>query len=192
MALEYAKKYRDYVSHVIMIGISPIFNDEAKSKAEQYWEESVDPVRKAVVAENLLRVPDDQLAQLSPPDQFLKSYVRNGPRIWNDPRYDATDLLQGFSPNMIGLKIWSEDFAAIDITKGLNDFSIPVFIALGRYYFLVAPPSSWDPVRSEFQDLTLRVFEQSGHTPQYEEAGLFDAELLSWMNDRQSPMSALK
>ena len=59
-----------------------------------------------------------------------------------------------------------------------------MFLALGRYDFLVAPPSAWDAIRSQFRDLTVRVFERSGHTPQYEEAALFDAELVRWMKAR--------
>jgi proline iminopeptidase len=77
--------------------------------------------------------------------------------------------------------VWDEVFPVIDITRGLETFHVPVFLALGRYDFLVAPPSSWDPLRPYFRDLTVRVFERSGHTPCNEEPDLFDAELLSWM-----------
>jgi proline iminopeptidase len=56
-----------------------------------------------------------------------------------------------------------------------------MLLALGRYDYLVAPPSSWDAVRPKFRDLTVRVFERTGHTPQYEESALFDAELLGWL-----------
>jgi proline iminopeptidase len=55
---------------------------------------------------------------------------------------------------------------------------------LGRYDFLLAPPSAWDPVKDKFRDLTIRIFEQSGHTPQYEEAALFDTVLLEWLRSR--------
>lgn len=48
-------------------------------------------------------------------------------------------------------------------------------MALGRHDFIVAPPSS------RFADVTVRIFEKSGHTPQYEEAERFDRELLHWM-----------
>jgi proline iminopeptidase len=36
-------------------------------------------------------------------------------------------------------------------------------------------------VRPKFRDLTVRVFERTGHTPQLEEPALFDAELLRWI-----------
>jgi proline iminopeptidase len=58
-----------------------------------------------------------------------------------------------------------------------------VFLALGRYDFLVGPPSLWDPIRHHFKDLTVRVFEESGHVPQFEEAERFDREFLTWMKE---------
>lgn len=182
MALEYAKKYPEHVSHVIMIGIAPTLGAEAAQEAEQYWEDSVDPTRKALMEENLRRVPDEELAQLAFPDRFVRGTIRNGPRVWYDPGFDATHLLQGVLANEISEKIWGEDFATIDVTKGLDEFTKPVFLALGRYDYSIAPPSSWNPIRPKVPNLTLRVFERSGHTPQFEEAELFQAELLSWMN----------
>jgi proline iminopeptidase len=64
----------------------------------------------------------------------------------------------------------------------LEQLDVPVFLALGRYDYLVAPYATWDPYRSRFKDLTVRVFERSGHTPQLEESALFDAELLQWFS----------
>jgi hypothetical protein len=61
--------------------------------------------------------------------------------------------------------LWGEIFRDIDVTQGLENFERPVFLALGRHDFLVAPPSSWVPIRGRFQDVTVRFFENSGHTP---------------------------
>lgn len=63
--------------------------------------------------------------------------------------------------------IWGTVFRGIDITKGLDKFDKPVFLGLGRYDFL-APYCLWNPIRSKFKNLIVRVFEKSGHTPQYE------------------------
>jgi proline iminopeptidase len=81
--------------------------------------------------------------------------------------------------------VWGQIFRDIDITQGLQNLDRPVFLALGRYDFLLAPPSVWDPVKPKFRDLTVRLFEKSGHTPQYEEAARFDEELLRWMKERR-------
>jgi proline iminopeptidase len=186
MALEYAKKYPANVSHVVMIAMAPDLSSASAAAAERYWQESVSPERKVVMEENLQRLPDETLAQLPPREQFIRSYVRNGPRIWYDPRFDSSPLWEGVEVNrdMIDY-VWGCVFRDIDITQGLAAFDRPVFLALGRYDFLVAPPSVWDALRPKFRDLTVRVFERSGHTPQYEEAALFDAELLRWMKEHQ-------
>src|SRR5215475_10536227 len=82
MALEYAKKYPANVSHAIMIGMAPDLSAASAAAAERYWQESVSPERKAVMEENLRHLPGEALARLSPGEQFIKSYVQNGPRIW--------------------------------------------------------------------------------------------------------------
>jgi proline iminopeptidase len=185
MALEYAKKFPESVSHVVMIGMAPDLSRASSQAAERYWNESVFPERKAALQENLRRLPDEELAKLPAGPRFIKSYVRNGPRIWYDPRFDSTPFWEGVEINM-GMfgHVWGEIFRDIDITQGLAALDRPVFLALGRHDFIVAPPSSWDPIRPKFRDLTVRVFERSGHTPQYEEAEHFDAELLRWIGER--------
>jgi proline iminopeptidase len=190
MALEYAKKYPQSVSHVIMIGCCPDFSAASLAMAEQYWQDSVNPDRKAVMAENLRRLPDEQLKSLQPGEAWIRTYVRNAPRIWYDPRFDASRFFEGVAINMdMYNHVWGEIFRDINIGRGLESFNRPVLLALGRYDFLVAPPSSWDRIRPLFHDLTVRVFERSGHAPQTEEEDLFDAELLTWMDAHQDAMS---
>lgn len=79
--------------------------------------------------------------------------------------------------------IWGKVFKTIDITNGLEKVHVPIFLALGRFDYIVAPPSSWDPLRSNFHNLTVRVFGKSGHTPQFEEPENYDATLLSGLSE---------
>ena len=57
------------------------------------------------------------------------------------------------------------------------------FLALGRHDYAV-PPTSWDGLSPRFGDLTVAVFERSGHTPQVEEAAAFDERALAWLASR--------
>ncbi len=184
MALEYAKKYPANVSQVIMIAMSPNFSATFLEANSRYWEESVSPERKAILKENRQRVPDEKIDSAPPDEQFAKWYIREGPRLWYDPRFDASPLWEGVQFNLDMFHyMWGRVFHDIDITQGLDTFDRPVFLALGRYDFACGPPSLWDPIRPKFRNLTVRVFERSGHTPPYEEPDLFDAELLRWMKD---------
>lgn len=183
MALEYAKKYPQYVSHMVMIGSSPDFSNASAQAAEQYWQDSVWPERKEALARNLERIPDKELATLAPDKAWLRNYVRMGPKLWYDFNFDSSTLWDSVDINMQMFDyVWGTLFANIDISKGLEHLDTPVFLALGRYDFDVAPPYTWNPLRSQFKDLTLKVFERSGHTPPYEQPELFDQELLNWLS----------
>jgi proline iminopeptidase len=65
------------------------------------------------------------------------------------------------------------------VRAGLSTLKVPVFLGLGRFDYLVAPFFAWEPYRSSFTDLTVRIFDRSSHTPQMEESDNFDGELLS-------------
>jgi proline iminopeptidase len=80
--------------------------------------------------------------------------------------------------------IWGIVFRDIDITTNLDRLKMPVFLALGRYDQIVAPAYTWDPFRPKFHDLTVRIFEESGHTPQLEQPESFDKELLDWLEEK--------
>ena len=185
MALEYAKKYPQHTSHIVMIGVAPDFSEESTTLAGEAFEALADSDRREAERENRQRVTDEDIAALPPDEAFIQDYIRNAARVWYNPRFDCTPLWEGITINMdmIGY-VWGELFAKIDVTRGLKDLQCPVFLALGRYDFIVAPPSTWDPILPQFNDLTLRVFEESGHTPQLEEQELFDRELLGWMKQR--------
>ncbi len=181
LALEYAKKYPEHVSHVVMIGTAPDFSPKSKEAADQYWQESASQDRKAILERSLEQFPNSQYEQIPLSKRFIWDYIRHSAQIWYDFNFDATPLWKGVHVNLpIFEYVWGTLFGDIDITQGLKTFDKPVFLALGRYDFIIAPPSAWDPIRSNFKSLTIKIFEQSGHTPQREEAALFDAELLKW------------
>jgi proline iminopeptidase len=168
MALEYAKKYPANVSHVIMIGIAPDLSVSSWLAAGRHWQESASPERKAALQDNVRRMPDAVLEKLPSRERFVKRYVRDGPRAWYDPHFDASPLWAGVEINVEMFEyVWGQVFRDIEITRGLSGFDRPVFLALGRCDFIVAPPSSWDRIRPKFKDLTVGVFDRSGHTPPY-------------------------
>ncbi|HZH10315.1 MAG TPA: alpha/beta hydrolase [Microvirga sp.] len=183
MALEYAKRYPQHVSHVVMIGTGPSHSPAHREASERYWQESVCPERKAKLAIDLAALPAELDA--APEKRFVTFCIRLGAKSWYDHTYDAAPLWEDVHVNMpVFDHLWGETFRDLDIRQGLERFDIPVFLALGRYDYLVAPYATWDAYRDSFKDLTVRVFERSGHTPQLEESELFDAELRQWLASR--------
>lgn len=186
LVLEYAKKYSESVSHIVMIGISPNLSADMTALAQRNWEESNLPERKEALENRIKQLPVIELEKLSPSERFISWYVRRDPQAWYDYHFDSSFLWEGMHLNMPMFDyLYGVALRDLDITQNLEGFHTPVFLALGRFDFIVAPPSSWDSVRSKFQDLTVRIFESSGHSPQYEEAPLFDQELLNWLSHRQ-------
>ena len=181
MALEYAKKYPDNVSHLVLMCSAPDFSAAGHRAAERYLEDSVCPERKAALAANLARLPAQIAA--APDRAFVTYCLAMGPKSWFDYDYDARELWEGVEVNMAMFDyVWGEVFRDIDITKGIDRLKARVFLALGRFDYLVPPAYLWEGVRDRFPDLTVRVFEKSGHAPHFEEPILFDKELLGWLS----------
>lgn len=184
LALEYAKKYPKNVSHVVMIGAVPNLSPECAVMAARNWEESVCPERKAALAEKIRQFPDEELAKLPPSERFVKWNARRNPLAWFDFHFDSSRLWKGIIPNTSLLDFfYGVALRELDISRGLERFDRPVLLALGRFDYAIAPANSWDPFRPKFQDLTVRSFERSAHSPHYEEPDLFNKELLNWLKD---------
>lgn len=180
MALEYAKKYPNHVSHVVLIGMGPDNSAKSQSAADQYFQDSVCPERKAFLEENLKLLPAE--IQAAPDQRFITFCLRLGARSWYDYKFDALPLWKDVKVNMQIIDyLWGNVFRDIDITKGLEAFDKPIFLGLGQFDFLVAPFYTWNTIRHKFKNLTVRIFESSSHTPQLEEPQAFDKELLEWL-----------
>lgn len=181
MALAYAKRYPEHVSHVVLLALSPGSNPASFQAADRYLEDSVCPERKAALAVSMSHLEEDIAAD--PSRRFIHYVLRSGPRIWYDHTFDATHLWDSVRviPEMFD-HVWGTLFQTIDIAQGLDELDAPVFLGLGRYDYW-NPPHLWEPVRDAFTNLRIRVFEQSGHTPQLEDAAQFDRELLAWLSN---------
>lgn len=181
MALEYAKKYSDYVSQVILVAVGPNQSIASHIVADQYFQDSVCPERKAWLEEDLKKLPQD--IEKYPDKRFISFCKRLGAKSWYDYTFDSSNLWDGVEiiQSMFDY-VWGVVFAELDITQGLDSFDKPVLLMLGKFDYLVTPFFSWQESRSKFKNITIRLFEKSSHTPQYEESENFDRTLLEWLN----------
>ena len=180
-ALEYAKKYPQQTSGVVMVGIAPDLSPENTTFGLEHWQSIASDERKQALATSLKKNPDTSLADLAASDYFIADYVRKTPRIWYDYNFDALPLFSDsyFNVDMISY-VWGELFATIDLAENANNFDIPIWVALGKYDSLVAPLASWKELQQCFPTMEITVFDKYGHTPQYEEAERFDIDLIAW------------
>lgn len=179
IALEYAKQYPHRVSHLILLAISPRAGSENFAAANRYFEESVCPLRKQLFNDKYPTLEEAMAA--NPKRAFITRMLVFAPMIWYQPDYDATWLWEEVEviPEMFE-HIWTQVFPELDITAHADKLQCPIFLGLGRYDYW-NPPYLWEPFRPYFKQLTIRIFEQSGHTPQLEEPVLFDETLLTWL-----------
>ncbi len=180
MALEYAKRHPQHVSHVIMVGTGPSHSAGHMALADRRWEELVAPERKAVFERDMAALGADIVDR--PEERFKSLLIRLGAKSWYLPAFDAAPLWHDVTVNTpVFDHLWGEVFRDIDIRKGLDTLAMPALLALGQSDYLVAPAETWEAYRDDFADLTIRMFEKSGHTPQLEESDLFDETLLSFL-----------
>jgi len=181
MALEYARRFPDRVSHVVMAGTGPSQSPDMAELAERRWELEASPHRKAIFAREIARLADDIAAH--PHERFKYLLIRLGARSWFDADFDARYLWEGVWINDIGFDhLWGEVFRDFDMHAAAPGVAAPVLLTLGRYDYLTAPPEAWEPFKPDFAALTVEMFERSGHTMQLEQQERFDEVLLDFLH----------
>ncbi|NBV40585.1 alpha/beta hydrolase [bacterium] len=182
LAIEYAKKYCQYVQKLVLVAMSPDSTQKSFNAADRYLEDSVCPERKEIYNNDISSL-EMSIAQ-NPNKRFVLYSLLSKARIWYDYTYDASWLWQNVHLNSEILDlVWGKIFKELNILKNIKNLSMPVLVLLGRYDYW-NPPFLWENVRDEFIDITIRVFEKSAHTPQLEQSEDFIRELKNWLEKK--------
>jgi len=181
IALEYARKYPEHTSHLILIG-APSYAITPKEQ-EAFWESDASQARKLADKHNLERITDEDLKKAPPATAWKLLFVRTGAHYWYDPSYDSSRLLEGIALNMNLMPHIAGLFKDYDVSKRTPRVTMPVFLALGRYDYLV-PYHTWEGRKDSFPNLSYNLFEKSGHYPMFEEPTIFDQKLLEWIRKK--------
>ncbi|MDF2804155.1 MAG: hypothetical protein K0S61_4058 [Anaerocolumna sp.] len=180
LALEYAKRYPERVSHVVMIGSPPCGVKRTIEASEDYWETHAAEDRKATLRRNWEAI-SDKLASMSSDEAFIAKYAADGPKLWYNYNYDSSPLWRNMHINMDVIKalrgLFTDDYKLWWDSAHLK---AKVLVVMGCYDYVV-PHVLWDEVLPNLQNVTYHLFERSGHTPQLEEQKLFDQLLLEWL-----------
>jgi proline iminopeptidase len=179
VVLAYAARYPEHVTHVVAIGAPPSV-PFALDSTQAYRRREMSPGRQAQHEMNVSRA--DSLEAAHPWRGFIPRYIANAALYWADSTYDATALFDGVQVNdTLFSDLQRTPFDWGGVTTSVD---VPVFVALGKYDFVVSPPV-WAGVETPFLDLTVHVFQNAGHWPQLEDPTAFDAAVLEWMGSRQ-------
>jgi proline iminopeptidase len=179
IALEYARKHPHNTTHVIMSGCTPY---TAWGAGDEFWESDASEERKMIFKQNWERLPQNVLAQLSPKERQVKTYVAMTPKLLYDPKGDLSYIVDAFDNNKdVFLHYQLVILKDYDIAKRPGRVETPVFLAIGRYDY-VSPYYLWDDRKDVLPNLSCNLFEKSGHFPMVEEQELFDKKLIQWIS----------
>jgi proline iminopeptidase len=174
LAIEYGRRRPASVSHVITAGASPR-GDMAwlAASAAAFFAEDASDDRKQVLRDNMSKLPADTPA-------YQAIYAQTPMRFF-DPRFDARPLFAEaeVKPGLLQ-HIMGTLAPAWDVTAGASSLSVPIFLAHGRYDYVV-PYVLWQGIAEKLPNATLQLFERSGHQPFFEEPDRFAAAVTSWM-----------
>ncbi|MBA7558787.1 hypothetical protein ES708_00396 [subsurface metagenome] len=177
-----ASSYPDHTSHVIMVDMSPYWNEEVSKASNEYWETHASKERKRILKQNREQLTGEILNSVSPGEAMWMTYVANAPMYWYDPAYDCSWLFEDFDvdPDRM-MHCLNEELPRFDFTKG-EKINIPVFLAIARHSY-VCPYYLWDNYKDKLPNLSYNLFEKSGHFPMFEEQELFDKKLIEWIKN---------
>ena len=179
LALEYARKYPQNTSHVIMTGFTPYRS--AVGVPGEFWESDASDERKMIFKQNLEKLKEVDLNKMSPKERMVNTYVTITPKIWYDPTYDLSWIYELVDVDSYEGPSLFTIFRNYDIAKRPGQITSPVFLGLGRYDYL-CPYFLWDDRKDVLPNLSYNLFEKSGHFPMVEEQELFDKKLIEWIN----------
>ena len=174
LAIEYGRRCPASVSHVIAVGTPPR-GDMARLAAEAaaFFEEDASEDRK--------RVLRDALAKLPSGAPLMQTVLAQTPMRFFDARVDAAPLFAEVVPRPALVQhIMGTLTPAWDVTAGSSSLQVAIFIALGRYDYIV-PYGLWRGIADTLPRATMQVFERSGHQPFFEEPDRFAVALTDWM-----------
>ena len=176
LALEYARRCPESVSHLVMVGTPP--SGDMASLAESgmaHFEQHASEERKQILQENMASLPEGA--------SMGQAMHAQTPMRFYDPRFDATSLFEGADSKLDLLNhllgTLTPGWTAQSVASSLE---VPTFLAHGRHDYVV-PHVLWDGVIEMFPNASLQIFEKSGHQPFFEEPRAFADAVSEWMAD---------
>jgi proline iminopeptidase len=174
LAIEYGRRCRATVSHVIGAGTPPTGDvPEIVKASTAFFEADGSDERKAILRENYAKLPPG-----TPPEQAV---FAQAPMRFFDPRFDALPLFAEaeFRPQLFE-HVLGPLTASWKVTAVKESLQLPILIAHGRYDY-VSPYTMWNGIVETLPDAELHLFERSGHQTFFEEPERFVEVVRAWM-----------
>lgn len=188
LALEYAKRYPENVTHIVLIGSPPCNVKQTLEMSKKYWLTYASERRKAMLQKNRQVIKDNRTVSMMAYEAYITQYVLDGPMYWYNPSFDSSWLWEGTPINMDVVKVFRNFFSDYKLFWDPVLLKAPVLVMMGRHDYIV-PHILWDNLIPKLKNTTYYLFERSGHTPQLEEQKLFDQIILQWLENSPSKVT---
>ncbi len=174
LAIEYGRRCPETVSHVIVAGTPPTWDMALLSEAStSFFDNDASDERKQVLRDNLARLPEGA--------SMGETMLAQTPMRFYDAHFDAAPLFADSDVKPALLRhIMGTLTDGWSVSVGSSSLRVPIFIAHGRHDYTV-PYVLWDGVAETLPNVTLRVFDHSGHQPFFEEPVRFSEAVSEWM-----------
>lgn len=179
IALEYAVRYPDRVAAVVLRDTSP-----DGSNLEVAFENARNQDRVEIPWDDFTRYWTGRIRD----DEDLKARWAEMIPLYDkdyDPQKSAAAVEAGFYRHEAHNWCFLHNWPAYDLKDRLPGVTAPTLVTVGRYDW-VTPVSSSETIARLMPNAELVVFENSGHSPQQEEAELWRATVRQFL-DRAVP-----
>ena len=182
IATEYVKAHPKAVSGLVVIGSPTQWGNEAyDQKAAELWA-SASEERKQIQEENWGN--SQEIDRLTGQEEASARYNNMSPQYWFSPRYDASWLWADMTVHSeLTQHLFTVVFKDYDMFDPAVNISVPVFVALGKYDYVI-PHSLWKDEYESIADFQLIRMDSCGHSPQLEVQEEFDRALINWLSSK--------
>jgi len=182
IAMEYAKKYPDSLSALVMIGSPNIYGNETYAQMTAIAWETASKKRKELQKNNwsaLYKIKDN----FTDAELIVEEYCTMAPTYWFNPTYDSRWLWEDMTIHADLIHhLYGRVFSNYFMFGDLQVAPVPTLAVLGKHDYAI-PPLLWERDKN-VKNLTIKILKHSGHTPQLEESEIFNEELLQWLNSK--------
>jgi proline iminopeptidase len=180
IAFAYALHHPDRVRGVLAVAAEPPGGVERDAVVEFFLADA-SPER----VDTYVRRQEGVHATVTTAREYIENYLAQAPGAWCDLNYDGAWLWEGVEPNIAAqdhINAAPEGFGG---ERALPE-STPIFVANGRYDYGI-PYRLWEERKDAVPNLTYRLYERGGHTPQLEQAEEFTADVVAWATTLAAP-----
>ena len=169
VALKYALRYPEYLSHLTLIDTAPAwdYNEEILANVERKG------TKEMIVAWNTPITTNEEYACFG---------EVAGPLYWH--KFDAElhkRLGSKIVHNVEALNAEGVSVKNYNVVPRLGEIETPTLILVGKDDF-ICPPSQAERMHKNIPNSEIVIFEQSGHTPYIEESDAFFATVRRWLS----------